>query len=422
MIENFYFKRAIADALHEVWARTVDNRMLFLHGTRRVGKTTLIEQESNILKSKNDTFVEYKSFENVSSKGTHAKLNTLLEYNLSEAKKNPSLNYYIILDEIQYVQDWQHLVKYYYDISKSKNIKNFKITLLGSSPIMMLKGKENLVGRTNSFQVPYWSYGEIHAAFGVDLDNYLYFGACPEIYKEGLYGNEVEWRKYYKESILDKFIVEDIKFITSTPISTKLFEDVFNNLSLKSGNIINFSTLIKYTENQQKVEKIEEVVLLMMRCGFFAGIREYRKNIASRVSSKIKAIALNSAFVTLMYGNVNFADFVTDSNKKGFLYDTVVGAHLYNTLPRGMNEFLYYWRHEDKYEIDYVIELPDNCLVAIEVKKTNRDDSKRNFNKFKELFDKKIIKSFTIGEKNCDVSIEEFLMKPAFDTIEILLK
>ncbi len=71
--------------------------------------------------------------------------------------------------------------------------------LLGSSPLLLQTGlTESLAGRFELTYVPHWSFGEIHDAFGWDLDRYLFFGPYPGA--ATLVRNQQRWRRYIVDS------------------------------------------------------------------------------------------------------------------------------------------------------------------------------------------------------------------------------
>ena len=69
------------------------------------------------------------------------------------------------------------------------------VVILGSAPLLMQSGlSESLTGRFEPIRVPHWSFAEMAAAFGFDLQTYLYFGGYPGA--AGLARDEERWRNY----------------------------------------------------------------------------------------------------------------------------------------------------------------------------------------------------------------------------------
>ncbi|PIT94918.1 hypothetical protein CO116_00555 [Candidatus Falkowbacteria bacterium CG_4_9_14_3_um_filter_38_19] len=137
--------------------------MLNIVGLRRVGKSTIVKQligqllEEKI-KSKN---IFYFLFDYASQIKKAEFLDEVLSVYFKDIIAKPSLaldeRVYILLDEIQYIEDWQSVLKKYYDLSDKK----IKFIVTGSQSIL-LKGKyrENLAGRIFDFYLPPMSFRE----------------------------------------------------------------------------------------------------------------------------------------------------------------------------------------------------------------------------------------------------------------------
>jgi predicted AAA+ superfamily ATPase len=55
-----------------------------------------------------------------------------------------------------------------------------KVVLLGSSRVLLEKGlSDSMMGRFEEIRMTHWSYPEMRDAFGISLEQYLYFGGYP---------------------------------------------------------------------------------------------------------------------------------------------------------------------------------------------------------------------------------------------------
>ena len=85
----------------------------------------------------------------------------------------------LVFDEIQKVPRWSETVKGLWDADRAAE-RPLHVVILGSSPMLMQSGlSESLTGRFELLRVTHWSFGEMSAAFGFTLPEYLYFGAYP---------------------------------------------------------------------------------------------------------------------------------------------------------------------------------------------------------------------------------------------------
>ena len=88
-----------------------------------------------------------------------------------------------------------------------------RVVLLGSAPLLVEQGlSESLAGRFEVIPVPHWSLAETRAAFGITLDEYIYFGGYPGA--APLIGDEARWRRYVLDSLVETTISRDVLLLT----------------------------------------------------------------------------------------------------------------------------------------------------------------------------------------------------------------
>lgn len=137
--------------------------ILNIVGLRRVGKSTILKQIiAELLNQKTEpTNIFYFLFDYSSQIQKAAFLDEVLGVYFKEVINQPSLSLnekvYVFLDEVQYIEDWQSILKRYYDLSGKK----IKFIVTGSQSIL-LKGKyrESLAGRIFDYYLPPLSFRE----------------------------------------------------------------------------------------------------------------------------------------------------------------------------------------------------------------------------------------------------------------------
>lgn len=137
--------------------------MLNIVGLRRVGKSTIMRQViGSLLDQKiKPTNIFYFLFDYSSQIQRPEFLDEVLSVYFKEVINKPSLSLnervYVLLDEIQYIDDWQSILKRYYDLSGKK----IKFIITGSQSVL-LKGKyrESLAGRVFDYYLPPLSFRE----------------------------------------------------------------------------------------------------------------------------------------------------------------------------------------------------------------------------------------------------------------------
>ncbi|MFH1192525.1 MAG: ATP-binding protein [bacterium] len=137
--------------------------ILNIVGLRRVGKSTVLKQIASKLlndgvKKKN---IFYYNFDYGAQLQKEEFLDEVLtaymEGILKKAKYYPDEKVYIFLDEIQYIDNWQSVLKRFYDLSS----KNIKFIITGSQSLLLKnKYRESLAGRIFDFYLPPMSFRE----------------------------------------------------------------------------------------------------------------------------------------------------------------------------------------------------------------------------------------------------------------------
>ena len=251
---------------------------------RRVGKTILLKQliksitEQSKINPQNILFLSFDAAlvtENLT-------LNDYLSVYLENICPDKSKKIYIFIDEIQYIDNWQHILKRYYDTAP-----NIKFVISGSSSLFIQKKTtESLAGRIYEFKLNFLEFIEyleltkqdknfISAYSKIKIDikklnldkiksnqaiienflsqygnkankcffHYLALGQFPE---SALEQNHYEARKYLKESVYKKTIEYDIPRIFGVDNIDKL-RFVYEILINETGNQIELKNIASET-------------------------------------------------------------------------------------------------------------------------------------------------------------------------------
>ncbi len=158
--ESRWVKRDLYDVIADNMEHPL---MLNIVGLRRVGKSTIAKQLIHQLLEKKvaPKNIFYYLFDYASQIQKAEFLDEVLAVYFKDIVAKPNLKLdkrvYIFLDEIQYIQDWQSVLKKYYDLSGKK----IKFVITGSQSVL-LRGKfrESLAGRIFDFYLPPMSFRE----------------------------------------------------------------------------------------------------------------------------------------------------------------------------------------------------------------------------------------------------------------------
>ena len=307
--------------------------------------------------------------------------------------------YVLAIDEIQRVPDWSALIKGLWDRTTALGVP-MHVLLLGSAPLLMQKGlTESLLGRFEMLRLGHWSFDEMNEAFGVTLDQYLYFGGFPGSAR--YVDDESRWREYVRESLIAPNIEKDV-FEVFRVDKPALLRDLFSLGCAYSGQILALDKA-KGRLGGHTVTLSHQLTLLS-HAGLLTGLRKYAGQLVRQRQSPPKFMVHNTALMSAM-GNHGFDEARADRSYWGRVVESAVGAHLINTSDNDTT--VHYWRDGDD-EVDFVLERR-NRLAAIEVKLRPDASGHRGLGEFQRRHPD--ARKVMVGDE--DMPIGEFLRRPA---------
>jgi len=348
-------------------------------GLRRTGKTTIMRQLMKDL----GQGVLFFSFDEEETQNKET-LSFVIDYALHVTGAT-----HIFLDEIQYVSDWEGVLKRYYDQ------KEVKCIVSGSESLDLSRAKAALAGRIISFRLDPLSFGEYLRMKGMAIGKgsaspedypamedlylrhvagkellehefleYLYKGAFPELVSEE---NPVVIRRYIQELVVKKIIYRDIPAIFEIRRRDLLYE-LFRYACENSAGLFDIRKLCTiFNANYETVR----TYLFYLKAAFLVTSAEsYSGSPATRVRRNKKLYVVHPAIAFAVLGM-----------EREMLSEEVLGQFV-ETLFAGR----YFWRDKQKREVDVVHDT--GHLLPVEVKYRNRIESAdlRGLSAFMEKF------------------------------------
>ena len=312
--------------------------------------------------------------------------------------------YLLVIDEVQKIDNWSEVVKKEWD-ADTRNRLNLKVVLLGSSRLLLKKGlTESLAGRYELIRMPHWSLREMRDAFGVTLDQYIYFGGYPG--PAHMINDERRWRKYIKDSLVAPAIEKDV-ILTSNIYKPALMKQLFELGCSYSAEILSLTKLMGQLQDAGNVTTLAGYLEILDQCALLTALQKYANDEARKRGSVPKYQVYNNALLTAYKGRGFNAD-RTDMQIWGRWVESAVGAHLLSIADE-LDYEVYYWREpsrskeEKDKEVDFII-VSGEEVTAIEVK-SGRRGMNSGLPEFVEAFRPK--RSFVVGTGG--VSLEDFL-------------
>lgn len=307
----------------------------------------------------------------------------------------------LVLDEVQKITDWSEIVKQLWDEDK-KTKTNLKVLLLGSSPLLLQRGlTESLAGRFEIIHLMHWSYAEMHAAFGLTVEQYVFFGGYPG--SAGLINDPARFANYITESLIETTISRDILLLTRID-KPALLRRLFYLCCEYSGQILSFQKMLGQLQDAGNASTLAHYLELLSGAGMVTGLQKFAGQVVRQKASSPKLHVYNTA---LMSGQTQYTlqTAKADASYWGRLVESVVAMHLLNAI-KGTKIGLYYWREKNQ-EVDFILQL-EKKLVAIEVKSSIKKELLSGMSAF--LAQYPAAKPLLIG--NGGIPLEQFLLTP----------
>lgn len=380
---------------YKVLKRRIEEPRKFIQvisGPRQVGKTTLVEQVLQGL----DVPFAFEVADLIVPNDTDW-IRRVWDSARVTMQLNKEDERLLVIDEIQKIENWSEAVKREWDYD-TRNKINLKIVLLGSSRLLIRKGlTESLAGRYELIRLGHWSYQEMRDAFGVTLDEFVYFGGYPG--PSHLIRDMKRWKKYIKDSLVTPAIEKDV-ILTSKIYKPALMKQLFELGCGYSGELLSLTKMMGQLQDVGNVTTLAGYLEILNECNLLTGLQKYAKDDARKYNSIPKYQVYNNALLTAYKGS-SFEKDRTNPSIWGRWVESAVGTHLISNADE-LGYDLYYWREKND-EVDYIVKEGEKC-IAIEVK-SGRRGMNSGLPKFIEAF--KPIKSFVVGSHG--VKLEDFL-------------
>jgi uncharacterized protein len=368
-----------------------------LAGPRQAGKTTMVSQLLAEL-----AFLTLYASADEPSLRSGVWLHEQWDAIRIALRDEPSQSALLVIDEVQKIPDWSETVKRLWDEDTAAG-RNVKVVILGSAPLLVQKGlTESLAGRFEIIPVTHWSYPEMNAAFGWNLETYIAYGGYPGA--APLIHDHDRWVRYILDSLVETSISRDVLLLTRVDkpaLLRRLFELACNY----SGQILSYTKMLGQLTDAGNTTTLAHYLELLSGAGMVLGLPKYSGSIVRRRASSPKLQVMNTALMTAISG-IDAADSQADSTYWGRLVESSIGAHLVNAQSRGECR-VFYWREGDR-EVDFVIELGKRNVIAIEVKSGAAPTRHKGMEAFNERY--RPNRMLMIGEGG--IPVEDFLVSP----------
>ena len=345
--------------------------VIVLHGARQVGKTSILRYLQNELttQKKNVLYIDLEDLRFVEL--LNSGVEDLIRYLKEKNFLNKSL-LYLFIDEIQYLNNPSNFLKLMHDHYAGK----IKLFVSGSSSFeIKSKFKESLVGRTINFEIYPLSFREFlfFKGYKINLHKEILSGLTIEelkkLYKEYvLYGGypaivleeDVSKKELHLQQIVHTYIRKDIRDLANIKDILK-FNKLLEILSEQSGKLLNVVELASTARLSRAT--IENYLFLMENTYILRLLRPFSYNLRSELFKTPKVFFCDTGIANLLWLKT-FSKTIL-----GNMFETSIFSEL---IKRKTNEELFFWRTQDKKEIDFIMKKGKKILpVEVKLKQNN---------------------------------------------------
>ncbi len=243
------------------------------------------------------------------------------------------------MDETQKIPAWSEQIKRLWDQDTAAKLP-LRVLILGSAPLLMQKDlTESLTGRFKMLRLTHWSSFEMNAAFGWDLDRYIFFGGYPGA--ADLVEDEDRWKRYILDSMIETTLSRDLLQLNRVD-KPALLRQLFSLGCSYSGRILSYTKIVGQLQDAGNTTTLAHYLELLDAAGMLTGLNKYAGQRIRQRGSSPKFVALNNAFIAAQ-SEYGFETARGTPACWGRLVESAVGAHIVNECrTRGLE--VYYWR------------------------------------------------------------------------------
>lgn len=339
--------------------------IVVIHGARQVGKTSILMFLQDQLRSEGEqTFyidLEDSRFVSLLDRGVDEFVTYLAEqgFDLSTLRES-GRKLFVLIDEIQYLANPSSFLKLLAD-----HHRYLKVIVSGSSSFeIKSKFKDSLVGRTVNFEIYPLSFQEFLLFKGVPFipadrftenktielqrlySEFALYGGYPKI----VLTQGADIKEKYLQQIIDTYVRKDIRDLAEIKDVNKL-NHLLEILASQSGNLLNVAELSNTSGLAR--ETIDRYLLILEQTYILRLVRPFSRNIRSELFKTPKVFFYDTGLMQMLWLKRLQKELL------GSVFETSVFAELIKRY--GPNQ-VYYWRTQDKKEIDFVVKFPDAYL------------------------------------------------------------
>lgn len=344
----------------EVEKYLTTREIVVIHGARQVGKTTLLELLGRDLPPADQQYLDLEDSRllDLCQQGPAA----VKEYLGQLGRYKGQKKFFLMIDEIQYLSNPSSFLKLFHD-----HYPEFKLIVSGSSSFdIKKKFKDSLTGRTADFILHPLDFEEFltfkgssytlkpgprPGPVGRELENlyrqYALYGGYPKI----VLTDSIEAKEKYLQQIIDTYVKKDIRDLGNIRDPAK-FNGLLAALAGQSGSLLNVTELANTARLSRQT--VEQYLFILENTFVIRLLRPYSRNLRSELFKTPKIFFMDPGIMQMLSARRLPAELL------GPALETAV----FSDLAKHDGREYFFWRTQDKKEIDFVIKNGQHLLPA----------------------------------------------------------
>jgi len=329
-------------------------KIVTVTGFRRVGKTYLLLDYASHLGQKNCIYL------NLEDERIPEKTESLTLFSDSLAELGIPENTVLLLDEIQNIPNWSKWARRMNETTK------YQLILTGSSSeLTYRKLPTELRGRSLNMQVNTLTFTDFINFKGKSLPDlpqqqilallheFLTFGGLPEIVLAD------EGRKYlllaeYLKTFITRDIIERYHIRKEHTLGA-LIDLLINSTEFTASKLAN---TLESVDSDISRSTVQKYITYLQESFFLQSLLWHDASAKNRMQAPRKTYFVDSFFISSSSGF---------SNNTGRLMEQKVYEKLQSVLMNNPAYNLYYWRNQQRYEVDFVLREKERTIRLIQV-------------------------------------------------------
>jgi predicted AAA+ superfamily ATPase len=241
-----------------------------------------------------------------------------------------------------------------------------------------------MAGRFELTRLGHWPWSEMCRAFGLTLDQYVFFGGYPGA--APLVNDQKRWASYVMDALVEPTISRDV--LMMSPVKKPaLLRRLFDLTCTYSGQLLSYQKMLGQLDDAGNTTTLAHYLDLLEGAGMVCGLPKYMGSAVRQRASSPKLQVMNNALMSAYYIlQGNSYEQLQQPNLWGRWVESAVGTHLLTKHLEHSSHHpqIFYWNNGQQ-EVDYVVSAGKE-LWAYEVKSGRQQGQVSGLNGFVKHF------------------------------------